>query len=128
MAMSGAADDDRPLWDDPDDGALARLVTRPDLPAGFERWQLTLAAGARVPADPDDWAGALVLVDRGRIEVDCAVGGRHTFGAGDLLVLGHLPLRSLHNPGDAPVRLVAVRRHGQHPPAGLLRVLRHIRR
>jgi len=124
----GEAADDQPLWDDADDGALARLVTRPDLPAGFERWQLTLAAGAHRSADPDDWAGALVLVDRGRLEVDCALGGRHTFDAGDLLVLGRLPLRSLHNPGDGPVRLVAVRRHGEQPPAGLLRVIRHIHR
>jgi hypothetical protein len=126
--MGGAADNDQPLWNDPDDGAVARLVTRPDLPAGFERWQLTLAAGARRPADPDDWAGALVLVDQGHLEVDCTVGGRHTFSAGDLLVLGRLPLRTLRNPGDGPVRLVAVRRHGEQPPAGLLRVIRHIRR
>jgi hypothetical protein len=118
----------RPLWDEPDDGALARLVTRSDLPAGFERWQLTLAAGTRRRARPDDWAGALVLVDQGQLEVDCATGGRHTFHTGDLLVLGRLPLRSLHNPGEGPVRLVAVRRHGQQPPAGLLRVIRHIRR
>ena len=111
-----------------EDAELVRLVTRPDLPPTFERWQLLLAPGAERPADPGEWAGALVLVERGRLDVDCRVGGRHTFESGDLLVLGWLPLRTLRNPGPEPVRLVAVRRRGDRPTAGLLRVIRYIRR
>ena len=74
--MRSRAVEGRPLWDEPDDDALAQLVTRPDLPAGFERWQLTLAAGARRHAGPNDRAGTLVLVERGRLEVDCAADRR----------------------------------------------------
>jgi hypothetical protein len=104
---------------------LARLVTRPDLPRTFERWQLELAPGAERRTAAAEWAGALVLLAAGRLEVDCRVGGRHTIEAGDLLVLGWLPLRVLRNPGRVPVRLVAVRRRGDRPTAGLLRVIRH---
>ncbi len=110
-----------------DDGELAALVTRPDLPSTFERWQLTLAPGVARPTGAARWAGALVLIVQGVLEVDCRAGGRHTFRAGDLIVLGRLPLRALRNPGQIPVRLVAVRRRGDRPPAGLLRVIRHVR-
>lgn len=109
------------LWDSVDraDGAdLARLLTRPDLPATFERWRMVLAPGAEQPTTAEEWAGALVLVERGHLEVDCHAGGRHTFAAGDLLVLGWLPLQTLRNRGEVPVRLVAVRRRGNRPPEG----------
>jgi hypothetical protein len=111
-----------------EDAELIELVTRSDLPTTFERWQLVLAPGAERPTDPAEWAGALVLVEQGRLAVDCRAGGQRTFETGDLLVLGWLPLRTLRNPGHAPVRLVAVRRRGDRPTAGLLRVIRHIRR
>ncbi len=126
--MASDAGADRSLWDEPASAVLARLIKRPDLPPGFERWQLSLAPNTRRRARPDDWAGALVLVDDGQLEVDCGAHGHHVFTGGDLLVLGQLPLRSLHNPGDESVRLVAVRRQSEQPPAGLLRVIRHIRR
>lgn len=108
----------------PDDAELIGLLTRPKLPATFERRQLTLAPGAEQPADPVAWADALVLVEQGRLEVECRARGRYTFVAGDLLVLGWLPLRTLHNPGDVPVQLVAVRRRGERPPPCPLRLVR----
>ena len=111
-----------------EDAELVELVTRPDLPSTFERWQLVLAPGVEQRTDPGEWAGALVLVEHGRLAVHCRAGGHHTFEAGDLLVLGWLPLRTLRNPGGGPVRLVAVRRPGDRPTGGLLRVIRHIRR
>ena len=111
-----------------DDADLVTLVTRPDLPPALDRWQVTLAPGSERETDPGEWAGALVLVAGGRLTVDCRAGGHRTFEAGDLLVLGWLPLRTLRNPGDSPVRLLAVRRRGDRPTAGLLRVFRHIRR
>lgn len=104
-----------------EDAELVRLVLRRDLPPTFERWTLVLAPGAERPADAARWAGALVLVEQGRLEVDCRAGGRRTFVAGDLLVLGWLPLCTLRNPGPLPARLVAVRRCDEQPtpaPAG----------
>jgi hypothetical protein len=107
-----------------DDADLARLLARRDLPASFERWQVILAPRATRHTHASEWAGALVLVAQGRLEVACEAGGHRTFSAGDLLVFGWLPLRTLHNPGPVPVRLVAVRRCGVRPSAGLLRVIR----
>lgn len=110
-----------------DDAALLELVTRQDLPPAFERWRCRLGAGVSRVTHPGEWAGALVLVERGRLEVRCDRGGRHVFDTGDLLVLGWLPLRSLHNAGEVAVELLAVRRRGDRPVEGLLRVIRFIR-
>jgi hypothetical protein len=110
-----------------EDSELASLVTRRDLPSMFQRWELVLAPGSEHPTEADPWADALVLIQHGRLEVDCRAGGTRTFGAGDLLALDRLGLRVLRNPGHVPVRLVAVRRGAVHPTCGLLRVIRHIR-
>lgn len=99
-------------------------LTRPDLPDSFERWQLTLAAGGRRPTSAEEWAGALVHVEEGTLEVRCAAGGREVFGTGDLLALGWLPIVELRNRGVVPVRLVAVRRRGERPTASYLHVTR----
>jgi hypothetical protein len=99
-------------------------LTRPALPARFERWRVTLAPGVERAMSPAEWAGALVLVERGRLEVTCRGGGRRLFDSGDLLVLGWLPLRLLRNPGPEPVHLVAVRRRGERPTAGHLFLFR----
>lgn len=102
-------------------GGLAALVTRPDLPPAFQRWRLTLAPGAVHPTDEAQWAGALVLVEGGRLEVRCRAGGRCTFGAGALLALGCMAVEGLANPGRVAVRLVAVRRRSDRPAPGWCR-------
>jgi hypothetical protein len=89
---------------------VGRLLVRRRLPTGFERWNVTLAPGERRTTTAAEWAGALVLVQRGSLEVGCIAGGTATFKAGDMLCLGWLPLRWLRNPGDQPARLVAIRR------------------
>jgi predicted enzyme related to lactoylglutathione lyase len=93
-----------------EDDELRNLLARPDLPAGFRRWRVVLAPRSARPTSGDEWANSIVLVEQGILEVECDAGGRRTFGAGDLLVLGWLPLRRLHNSGDVAVRLLAVRR------------------
>ncbi len=103
---------------------LLRLLARDDLPASFERWSVALAAGTERPTSGDEWAGAIVLVQSGRLEVDCLAGGRRVFEAGDVIILGWLPLRLLRNAGAGEVRLVAVRRAGHRPATGFLRVVR----
>ena len=115
-------------WDDND---LVALLRRDDLPSAFERWEVSLSPGVSRPTSPEEWAGAIVLVARGRLGVDCHARGHHTFAAGDVLVLGWLPLQQLHNAGHEPVRLVAIRRRTEARDEtvhrGLLRVIRHIR-
>lgn len=102
----------------------AGFLTRPDLPEGFERWEVILPARASRPTTAGEWAGALVRVLSGRLEVSCELGGHETFQAGDLLALGWLPIVELRNDGDVPVRLVAVRRRGATPRSAYLRVTR----
>lgn len=96
----------------PPDADLAEALGRADLPPTFERFRVTLAPGDRRPTRPAEWAGCLVLVERGAIEVDCDAGGMRSFAAGDLLALGWLPLRTLRNAGAGEACLLAVRRRG----------------
>ena len=107
---------------------LLELLQRPHLPAGFERWRVELRAGDQRPTDAAEWAGAMVLVEQGRLQVDCLAGGSRTFVEGDLLVLGWLPLRRLRNVGANDVRLLALRPLGRRPKHSLLRVVKAHRR
>jgi hypothetical protein len=57
-----------------------------------------------------EWQGALVVVERGVIELECVGGDRWRFQEGDVLYLGGLPLRALHNAGSRQAVLSAVSR------------------
>lgn len=81
-----------------------------ELPPGFERWRVRLDPGAERASAACEWEGALVLVERGTLDVECVSGGRRRFASGSLVALGWLPLRVLRNPGRVPVEVVAVRR------------------
>jgi hypothetical protein len=82
------------------------------LPPGFVRRTIVVAAGAARPADEREWRDAIVVVDRGEIELECVAGGRRRFAAGAVLWLTGIDLRMLHNRGAEPAVLVAVtRRH-----------------
>ena len=69
-----------------------------------------LPPGGERPYDAAEWAGALVIVDRGDIELACSDGRRPRFAGGAVLWLAGLPVRELRNPGSVPAVLVAVRR------------------
>lgn len=97
----------------PLDADLAEALGRTDLPPAFERFRVMLAPGDRRPTRPAEWAGCLVLVERGAIEVDCGAGGVRSFPTGDLIALGWLPVRTLRNPGADEAWLLAVRRRGE---------------
>ena len=102
----------------------AGFLTRPDLPEAFERWEVIVPARSTRPTTAGEWAGALVRVLAGTLEVGCELGGSETFRAGDLLALGWLPIVELRNHGEVPVRLVAVRRRGATPRTAYLHVTR----
>jgi hypothetical protein len=57
-----------------------------------------------------EWRDALVIVERGEVELRGAGGTRRRFARGDLLWLDGVPLRALHNPGDELAVLRAVSR------------------
>jgi hypothetical protein len=78
---------------------------------GFEVRRVAVAPGGTRAYDDAEWAGALVVVERGRIELEALSGGRRTFGRGAVLWLAGVPLRALHNHGLEPAVLVIVTRH-----------------
>ncbi len=82
------------------------------LPPAFVRREVTVAPGAERPYDPAEWEDALVVVERGEIELECDAGHLARFRRGDILWLTGLPLRVLRNGGLEPVVLVAVSRRG----------------
>lgn len=81
-------------------------------PTSFERWRVTLEAGSSRTTRSSEWAGAIVLVEEGALEVECVAGGRQRFERGALIALGWLPLRTIHNPEPNPSVLMATRRAG----------------
>jgi hypothetical protein len=91
-----------------DDGPLSFLC-RP-LGPSFEKTVVTVAPGGSRPYDAAEWHGALVVVERGEIDVEGAAGGHRRFGRGAILWLSGLGLRALHNRGAEPAVLVAVSR------------------
>ena len=83
--------------------------------AGFARRTVVLAPGESRPSHDAEWSGALVLLVRGDVDLECAAGGRRRFRAGAVLWLTGIDIRALHNAGAGPVVLLAVSRSG---PAG----------
>lgn len=84
-------------------------MTAGDAPR-FRLRVVAVAAGGERPFDEAEWRDAIVVVERGEIELECLGGGRQRFGRGDVLWLVGLPLRALQNPGREPAVLVAVSR------------------
>jgi hypothetical protein len=80
------------------------------LPPAFARHEVTVEPGGERPYDPAEWADALVVVERGEIELECRAGHLARFRRGDILWLTGLPLRVLRNDGPEPAVLVAVSR------------------
>jgi hypothetical protein len=82
------------------------------LPPRFELRVVTVAPGHRRDYDQAEWRDALVVVERGELELECLGGSRRCFRRGDVLWLEGLPLRALHNRGPEPAVLAAVSRRG----------------
>jgi hypothetical protein len=90
-------------------GERLSFIDRP-LPPSFELRVVALPPGHERPYDEGEWRGALVVVERGEVELECLAGGRLQCGAGAVLWLVGLPLRALHNPGLETALLAAVSR------------------
>lgn len=90
-------------------GERLSFIDRP-LPPSFELRVFALAPGHERPYDEAEWRGALVVVERGEVELECLAGGRLQCGAGAVLWLVGLPLRALHNRGPGTALLAAVSR------------------
>jgi hypothetical protein len=78
--------------------------------AGFEVRRVAVAPGGTRAYDAAEWGDALVVLERGQIELEGVGGGRRTFERGAVLWLVGLPLRALHNHGPEPAVMVAFTR------------------
>ena len=87
------------------------LLGRP-LPRAFTRRVVVIGPSEAMPIVEADWRDALVVVERGEIEVECSAGGRRCFSSGSVLWFEGLGLRTVHNTGSEPVTLAAVSRRG----------------
>jgi hypothetical protein len=81
------------------------------VPVGFAIRRVVVAPGAKRLFDEAEWGDAIVVVESGKIELECQSGRRCRFGRGDVLWFIGLPLRALYNFGRAPTVLIAVSRH-----------------
>jgi quercetin dioxygenase-like cupin family protein len=89
-------DDDAPIPTDPG--------------PGFRRRTVTIAPQDTVPYVSENWHDALVVIERGEVDLCCVRGGRRRFAQGAILFLEGLALTALHNPGLEDVVLVALSR------------------
>ena len=89
-----------------DGGRFSLLGRRPA--RGFEVRQVAIPPGSELLNIDDRWRDALVVVERGEIELVCRGGTRRWFSSGDVLCLADLALRSLRNRGPDPALLSAV--------------------
>jgi hypothetical protein len=85
------------------------FLERP-LPACFRLHVVAVAPGTARPYEAAEWRDALVVVERGEIELETARDGCRHYVSGDVLWLAGLPLRALRNRGDEPAVLVGVSR------------------
>lgn len=74
-------------------------------PKGFRLRTLTVLSRGAVNYRPSNWTGALVIVERGELEVECRGGARARFGEGAILAFSGLAVRRLRNPGSGPLVL-----------------------
>ena len=80
------------------------------VPPSFDARRVVVDPGAARLYDEAEWLDAVVVVERGEIELECSLGGRRRFRAGDVLWLAGLSLRALHCSGSGPAVLLAVSR------------------
>ncbi len=109
MSVVTCMDDRRPPSELPDQ--LVSLVGGAGVvQRGFDRCVVTIGVGEARPYVSAEWADALVVVLRGRLELVGRCGGGVHLRRGDVTWLSDLPLVTLRNAGDEVVELAAVRR------------------
>jgi hypothetical protein len=69
-----------------------------------------LQPGDALEWQPPEWADALIVVERGELEVELCSGTRAWFREGAILVLAGLSVRQLRNPSGKTLVLSALSR------------------
>jgi len=74
-------------------------------PPGCRLRAVTIPPGCQLAVEAAEWAHALIVVELGELEVECAGGGQGSFTAGAVLCFRRLDVRWLRNRGDQQVLL-----------------------
>ena len=85
---------------------LSFLADEP--PPAFRRRLVVVVPGGERAYIATEWRDALVVVERGELELESLGGTRVRFGAGSVLWLAELPLRTLRCTSAEPAVLAAV--------------------
>jgi hypothetical protein len=104
MSLSGGGDE-----------ARFSLLARP-LPRTFRTRVVTIDPARSLVCDDADWGDAIVVVERGVVELETAYGGRCWLRAGDVFWLAGLRVRAMHSVGSEPAVLAAASRGWRAPP------------
>lgn len=86
------------------------------LPPSFRARTVALPRDCALPVDEVAWRDALVIVERGEIDVECERGATGRFVAGDVIWLCGLDVHTLRNRGADVAVLTAISRRA--PGAG----------
>jgi hypothetical protein len=93
----------------PDEGAA---FFREPLADGFSRRVFRVASGLELGLEPARLLDAIVVVERGELELECLAGTRRRFGRGTMIPPSQLPVSHLRSVGSDPLVLVVVSRAG----------------
>jgi quercetin dioxygenase-like cupin family protein len=77
-------------------------------PPGCRLRAVTIAPGCQLAGEAVAWAHALIVVELGELEVECAGGGRASFTAGAVLCFRRLDVRWLRNRGGNQEVLLSI--------------------
>jgi hypothetical protein len=75
----------------------------------FRRRAVELAPDEELPIDAGEWRDAIVFLETGEVEVECAARRCRRFAAGAVLCFPR-PVRAVRNSGGEPARLIAISR------------------
>ena len=95
---------------DPDERPVSFLGL--PTPAGMDVHVVSIPAHTQLVYEPAAWAGTLVVVEAGEIELECRGGTSVCFGARSVLFFDGLGLRAIRNNSGEKVLLSAVSRRG----------------
>jgi hypothetical protein len=99
-----------------DDPGVRRSFLGRRVPPWFELRAVRIPVGAAIAYVEGEWRDAIVLIERGEIELETFEGERHRFGRGSLIWLDGVRLHALRNAGPRPAELVAISRPAQRGP------------
>jgi hypothetical protein len=92
------------------DESACDALFRDPLPDGFSRRILRVGPGLELGLERGGVRDAIVVVERGELELECRAGTCRRFGRGSMIPIARLPVTRLRSVGLGPLLLVAVSR------------------